>query len=205
MSESVIIPCGDIRLEGVIRRRSPHKAAVVAHPHPLYGGSMNNNVVAAAARALNQAGWTSLCFNFRGIGASTGSYGDGVGEQDDIAACIDFLKMNGVEQTAVIGYSFGAWTAAFGWSKLKAYGVHPLVLIAPPAAFMSFENSPGDLEVGLMICGEFDDIAPPQLAEKIGRGLLRPVEPVIVADTDHFFGGKENRLIEMLDDYFKKL
>ena len=200
----IFIP-GEFQLEAVHHNLDPARAGLVAHPHPLYGGSMHNNVVAAAARALEDSGLSSLIFNFRGVGASAGVFDEGRGEQDDLASAARFLKDQGAERPLVIGYSFGAWTAAFAWPKLKALGVPPLILIAPPAAFMSFEGLSPDTEIGLIICGQYDDIAPPKLAEDLGRRLTNPIEPQIIPGTDHFFGGYEKELTARLSEHLKNI
>src|SRR4029079_3164155 len=95
LSGRVSIPVAHGRLEGILREAaSPVAAAVVCHPHPRGGGTMNNNVVYRAAKALIAGGVTALRFNFRGVGASTGSYGDGIGEEEDVRAAVDYLRMN---------------------------------------------------------------------------------------------------------------
>src|SRR5580765_8000174 len=92
-SGRVVIPVAHGQLEGILRApNSAVAAAVVCHPHPLAGGTMNNNVVYRAAKALVGGGVTTLRFNFRGVGASTGAYADGIGEEDDVRAAIGFLR-----------------------------------------------------------------------------------------------------------------
>src|SRR5689334_7375027 len=109
-SGRVQIPAAHGSLEGILREAtSAVAAAVVCHPHPRGGGTMNNNVVYRAAKALVAGGVTALRFNFRGVGASTGAYADGVGEEDDVRAAVDYLR----EQAPglpiwIAGFSFGA-------------------------------------------------------------------------------------------------
>src|SRR5204863_4887142 len=92
-SGRVTIPVAHGQLEGILREASPAvAAAVVCHPHPLGGGTMNNNVVYRAAKALVAGGVTTLRFNFRGVGASTGVHAHGVGEEEDARAALDFLR-----------------------------------------------------------------------------------------------------------------
>jgi alpha/beta superfamily hydrolase len=106
----VAIPVAHGQLEGIVREASSAvAAAVVCHPHPLAGGTMNNNVVYRAAKALVAAGVTALRFNFRGVGASTGSYGEGVGEEEDVRAAVDFLRAHAPGLPIwIAGFSFGA-------------------------------------------------------------------------------------------------
>lgn len=204
MEEKVFIPAGDIQLEAVLHAGDPARAGVTAHPHPLYGGNMHNNVVFAAIRALAQAGWTGLRFNFRGTGQSTGGHDQGQGEQEDVAAAASFLQQRGADRLVVVGYSFGAWVAAFAWPRLKKLGVLPLVLIAPPAAFVSFEGLPADTEIGLMICGEQDDIGPPRLADELAASLDRPPRTTVIPGASHMFGGRETELTRVLAEYLSE-
>jgi len=110
LSGRVSIPAGHGHLEGILREASSAvAAAVVCHPHPRGGGTMNNNVVYRAAKALVAGGVTALRFNFRGVGASTGSYDDGVGEEDDVRAALDFLRAHAPGLPIwIAGFSFGA-------------------------------------------------------------------------------------------------
>ena len=110
LSGRVSIPAGHGHLEGILREASSAvAAAVVCHPHPRGGGTMNNNVVYRAAKALVAGGVTALRFNFRGVGASTGSHDDGVGEEDDVRAALDFLRAHAPGLPIwIAGFSFGA-------------------------------------------------------------------------------------------------
>ena len=109
-SGRVVIPAAHGQLEGILRAPSSAvAAAVVCHPHPRGGGTMNNNVVYRAAKALVAGGVTALRFNFRGVGASTGSYGEGVGEEEDVRAAVDFLRAQAPGLAIwIAGFSFGA-------------------------------------------------------------------------------------------------
>jgi alpha/beta superfamily hydrolase len=205
MMNRITIPADDVVLEAVLSESNPALAGVVAHPHPLYGGSMHNNVVDAAARGLEKAGWTWLKFNFRGVGQSTGAHGDGIGEQADIAACAAYLKERGAEKVVVAGYSFGAHVAAFAWERLDALGVEPLILIAPPAAFMDFNGLSSTTRVGLMVCGQLDQIAPPDMAADIGMRLDIPVKPLILDGADHFLNGYEGQIADVIAEHLNGL
>jgi hypothetical protein len=196
-----MIDAGEVKLEGDYGPGSGVGAGLVLHPHPLYGGSMRNNVVDAVADGFLAAGLSVLRINFRGVGRSTGAYGDGVGERDDVAAAAGWLQEQGAGTIHVAGYSFGAHVAAFSWPKLTPLGVEPLMLIAPPAALMPFDGLDPSTAVGLIICGGRDDIGPPNLAESLGQGLERPVSPVVLDGADHFFGGFEDRLAALIRDH----
>jgi alpha/beta superfamily hydrolase len=109
-SGRIDVPVAHGHLEALLKENpAPFAAAVVCHPHPLYGGTMNNNVVFRVAKALSDAGASVLRFNFRGVGASTGQYADGVGEEEDARAALDFMEQRhpGVPLW-MAGFSFGA-------------------------------------------------------------------------------------------------
>ncbi|MEM1885714.1 MAG: hypothetical protein QXZ24_08960, partial [Candidatus Jordarchaeales archaeon] len=113
--ERVRIPSGTITLEGEIGK--PEKfngkiAAVICHPHPLFGGTMHNNVVSALFYTLPENGIVALRFNFRGVDGSQGEYENGIGEKEDVNSAINYLIKElspRLKEVAVIGYSFGAW------------------------------------------------------------------------------------------------
>lgn len=110
---AVEIPVSHGRLEGLLAKvEAPRAAAVVCHPHPLYGGSMHNPVTYRIAEALQRAGVTALRFNFRGVGGSSGEYDEGRGEVEDARAALDFLAQEepGMPLYAA-GFSFGSWVA----------------------------------------------------------------------------------------------
>src|SRR5262245_47291491 len=111
--ERVIIRTHDLRLEGMLAVSSGAIAAVViCHPHPQYGGDMDNSIVRLVADHLQQAGVATLRFNFRGVGDSEGRYGAGVGEADDARAAVALLRERArVSQVTLAGYSFGAMVA----------------------------------------------------------------------------------------------
>ena len=111
MEEEVSIPGPGITLEGRLSVGAAPGGAVITHPHPLFGGTMANNVVLTAVRALAARGMAALRFNFRGGGRSTGVYGGGVDEAEDVAAALAFLKSRTPGPHHVIGYSFGAAVA----------------------------------------------------------------------------------------------
>ena len=125
MEEAVSIPGPGITLEGRLSVGAAPGGAVITHPHPLFGGDMANNVVLTAVRALAARGMSALRFNFRGVGRSTGTYGGGIEEADDVAAALAFLKSRTPGPHYVVGYSFGAAVAGRALLKgLSADGAH---------------------------------------------------------------------------------
>src|ERR1051326_5967971 len=140
----VDIPAPHGRLEGLLRlpdeaAEPPRLAAVVCHPHPLFGGTMHNKTVFRLATALNEVGIPTLRFNFRGVGLSSGSYDEGRGEQDDIRSALDELEQRFPNVAlCVAGFSFGAWTGlAVGCAEAR---VRQLVGVGVPVASLPVDD-----------------------------------------------------------------
>lgn len=192
MEQIVTIPCGDIQLEGRLERSNAESGVIITHPHPLYGGDMQNPVVEAITRAYSNNGYSTLRFNFRGAGASGGDFDDGRGEQLDILACIDYLKSEGIEVKDLAGYSFGAWVLA----KLSPLpdGVKRMLMVAPPVAFMDFSGMKPLPPGTRIITGSVDDFAPPPEVGKWLAGQGASLGMAIIEGADHFFSGRLSEL-----------
>jgi len=135
----LFIPGPQGRLEIAMTERPPQAiVGVVCHPHPLYGGSMNNKVVTTIAKAWQEMGLATLRFNFRGVGGSDGSYGQGVGEVEDLEAVLRWLHVQKpLESVWLAGFSFGTFISA----KLAQQGLFPvnaLLSVAPPLQNFDF-------------------------------------------------------------------
>ena len=158
MEEQIYLQVGEVSLEARFIPGSAAAGVVITHPHPLYGGSMDNNVVWTAARAFGDRGWSTLRVNFRGVGQSTGVYGDGVAEVEDVAGAAAYLASRVSGPCFLAGYSFGAAVVARALhTGLKAAGA---VLIAPPVAFMDLAFLPETPGLNLMVAGDQDDLCP---------------------------------------------
>jgi len=162
--------------------------AVIAHPHPLFGGSMDNKVVQTLARAFVQAGWTALRFNFRGVGASAGQFDEGRGECDDMRAVIEQLAPSG--PLALAGFSFGAFVAVQTLVALWDSGrIEQAVLIGvassrfPVAALPTAAHSRT-----LVVHGELDDTVP--LASVLDWARPQALPVTVVPGAGHFFHGQ---------------
>lgn len=186
------IPCGDILLEGRLGRSSKEKGVVVVHPHPLYGGTMDNSVVETITRAYARRGYSTLRFNFRGVGASGGSHDGGRGEQSDIRAAVDFLRAAGIRATELAGYSFGTWVLA----KLSPLpkGVKRMLMVSPPVAFMDFSGIKPLMRDIRTITGSLDEFAPPRGVEKWLAACGAAGGMAVVQGADHFFSDCRRRL-----------
>ncbi|MFA5063919.1 MAG: CocE/NonD family hydrolase [Dehalococcoidia bacterium] len=206
--QQIVFPCGELKLEGLyysVEIREPAPAVVVCHPHPLYGGTMHNNVTYAIAEALIKSGIATLLFNFRGVGRSQGRYGHGLAEQEDVGAALDWLgsaKSVDGDRMGLAGYSFGAGVAfPVGCRDAR---VKAIALVSP-----YFESSPVSLLKGcfkpkLILGGSLDDMVPSGDVEAYGREAAEPKESEIVKGPDHFWGGYEGPMAEKVAGFFKE-
>lgn len=194
--------CGDLSLEGLLGGANGNRGVVIAHPHPLYGGDMHNNVVNAIRKAYHRKGYTTLRFNFRGVGASHGSYDDGIGEQDDIEAAIDLLRRRGCKEIDLAGYSFGAWVIYKGLQRYKA--ARSIVMVSPPAAFLDFSPDGPEPRIGLVIIGSHDEIAPDSLVRELVNQWNPGADLKIIKGAEHFFWGREHEISEAIEQYLEK-
>lgn len=159
--------------------------AVVCHPHPLHGGTMNNKVVQTLARAFVQRGWRSVRFDFRGVGESEGHWDGGVGEVEDALAVVRAFRQPG-EPLALAGFSFGGYVASQVAARLAGQApAERLVLVGP--AVQNFAVAP--LPAGsLVVHGEVDEVVPLSAVLDWARPQVQPV--VVVPGTGHFFHGQ---------------
>ncbi len=203
MTDTVSIPGDGVTLEGRFLPGSAGPGVVITHPHPLFGGSMNNNVVWTAERAYHTRGFATLCFNFRGVNRSTGTYGNGEAETADVAAALDFLKGRSPGPHYLVGYSFGAFVA--GRALLQGLAVQGAVFIAPPIAFMDLSWLPMVPGLRLVVAGDRDELCPlPDLRQRWageGEAPVATPEIIVIPGTDHFFGGREEKLFQVLRDF----
>lgn len=198
MEENLIIPGPEVNLEGRFLGGGAAGAVLITHPHPLYGGSMDNNVVWTARQAFAARGCSTLRFNFRGVGRSTGAYGDGVAEAADVAAALAFLKERAGGPYWVVGYSFGA--AVVARALLAGLEAHGAVLISPPIAFMAMDFLPQVPRLQLIVSGDRDDLCPLEDLRASLSALPSPVEIAVIPGADHFYGGREDQLFQVLRD-----
>lgn len=200
----VTFPCGDLSLEGVVAIPEavfPCSAVVVCHPHPLYGGIMENNVVIAVCQALSSASIASLRFNFRSVGGSQGKHDNGVGEQDDVVAALSFLSsMGGVDQNriGICGYSFGAGVALE--VAVKNEQVKALALISPvlshPSPITSYARPK------LLLWGSQDLALPQADFKSFTDALPGPKQYEVIPGADHFWWGHEARVATRVAAFF---
>ncbi len=167
----------------------PHGTAVIAHPHPQFGGTMTNKVVQTIARACVQCGWRSVRFNFRGVGGSAGVYDEGRGELDDMLAVVA-QQAPGDAPLAVAGFSFGAFVASHAIAALHAQRtIARAVLVGTAASRFSVAPVPAELHPQtLVVHGELDDTVPLSSVMDWARPQALPV--TVVPGGEHFFHGQ---------------
>jgi hypothetical protein len=199
MTDTVTIPGRDVTLEGRFLPGTGGSGVVITHPHPRFGGSMSNNVVWTAERAYHTRGFATLCFNFRGVGRSTGTYGGGEAEVDDVAAALDFLGTRTPGPHYLVGYSFGAFVA--GRALLQGVEAEGAVLISPPVDFMEMAWLPQVPRLKLIVAGDRDEIGPWLDLQAMMAAVEPPVPIVVIKGADHFYGGREEELFKVLRDF----
>jgi len=146
-------------------------------------------------KAYARKGHATLRFNFRGVGKSTGTYDDGNGEQADISGAMDFLKQQGIKTVVLAGYSFGAWVIAQMKDKNAADAI---VLVSPPAAMMAFDEAASIPNLKLVVTGEQDEFAPPELVKKLATQWNPAAALKIIPGADHFFFSSAEKLAAIL-------
>jgi len=193
--KAITFKCQNLELEGLLYPGGP-KGVVVTHPHPLYGGSQDNAVVETVVRTFQDLDFTTLRFNFRGVGSSQGDYDNGSGEADDTRAALNYLTKIGSDKLYLAGYSFGAWVNAH--LSPQEIGETPLVMVSPPLAFMQFEDRLLLPNLKLVITGSHDEIAPAGLVRKQLASWNPSAGLEIIDGADHFYSGCLRNLAQTL-------
>jgi len=167
---------------------TPRGVAVIAHPHPLFGGTMDNKVVQTLARAFVQCGWTALRFNFRGVGASQGTHDNGLGESADLLEVVRQAAPEGA--LALAGFSFGSFVTVSALQALwPQRGIDRLVLVGTAAARFNVAALPADAhDRTLVVHGEQDDTVPLSAVMDWARPQSLPV--TVIPGGGHFFHGQ---------------
>ena len=190
-----------IDADGLVHAGQPggiRGAVVLAHPHTEYGGTMHTKVVFQAAKALSRIGCAVLRFNFRGAGASAGTFTDGPGEKEDFRAALDFMSARypGARVWAA-GMSFGAWIAMTAGAEDTR--VSMLLGIAPPLA-RDFDVVLTSPKAKFFIQGERDEICPLKEMRAFYARCAEPKELVVVDGADHLFDGKVSDVADAIEE-----
>jgi len=174
-------------------------AVVFAHPHTKYGGTMHTKVVYQAAKALSRIGCAVLRFNFRGAGASRGSFSDGPGEIDDFRAALDFMhaRYPGAPLWAG-GMSFGAYIALTTGADDPR--VSTLIGIAVPVSRYDLVGVERSTKPKFFIHGEFDELCPLKAMREFYARCAEPKELVVIDAANHLFDGKVSQVADAVED-----
>jgi alpha/beta superfamily hydrolase len=200
----IVIPGPEGRLEAIYNKGSETTSplCLVLHPHPRQGGTMNNKLVYNTYQAFKKSNFSTLRFNFRGVGKSLGTYDNGVGELTDAAAALDWLQTENpaARATWIAGFSFGAWLAL--QLLMRRPEISGFVAISPPASLYDFAFLAPCPASGLIIQGSEDKIVEEEsvseLVEKLNKQNNINVDYKKIIGADHFFA-------KNLDDIQKKI
>ena len=203
----VIFPGPEGRLEGRYHPQPIPDApiAIVLHPDPQFGGTMNNRVVYNLHYAFHKMGFTVLRFNFRGVGRSQGEYDQGIGELSDAASALDYLQaMNpNSKHCWVAGFSFGAW---IGMQLLmRRPEIKGFISIAPPANMYDFTFLAPCPSSGIIVDGEADEVVPTSAVQKLVDKLKTQKHITIdyerINSANHFFANEMDELMGKVEGY----
>jgi hypothetical protein len=177
------------RIEALCEVPSPAHAragaAVICHPHPLHGGTMHNKVVTMVERTLRELGLNTVRFNFRGVGASEGTFDDGNGELHDLLAVLEWVRTaRPHDDVWLAGFSFGSFVAA---KAVRHVPVKHLITIAPPVGKYPFDALPNPNCPWLIVQGEDDDVVSAPAVFDWVASMSEPPMLVRMPDTGHFF------------------
>jgi alpha/beta superfamily hydrolase len=180
----------------------PRGVALVAHPHPLYGGTMDNKVAQTLARTFVGLGYVAVRFNFRGVGASEGVHDEGRGEADDMAIVLEQMRARfpGLP-VALGGFSFGTFVASQLQHRLIAGGqpAERLVLVGSAAGKWAMPAVPAD---SILIHGELDDTIP--LSAVLDWARPQDIPVIVIPGADHFFHRKLGHIKNLVTQLWRR-
>jgi alpha/beta superfamily hydrolase len=206
-SFSIDGPAG--RLEALLNAGSPDAthAALVCHPHPLFGGTLHNKVVFHAMKALNNFGFPVLRFNFRGTGLSAGEHAHGVGEVEDVRAALNWLDSEFTLPIIFAGFSFGAAVglrAAYSDERVRAMIALGLPAVAVENRVYDFEFLRSSTKPKLFVSGSRDQFGPAGKLEALVATFADPKKLVRIEAGDHFFEGRLREMREAIETWVKE-
>lgn len=209
MVKEIILSGPEGRIEARFHKNEERDSpiAIILHPHPLHGGTMNNKVAYNAFHSLSELGFSVLRFNFRGVGKSDGVFDHGVGELVDAAAILDWLQLQcpGYSSCWVVGFSFGSWIAL--QLLMRRPEINGFIAISPPAASYDFNFLSPCPAQGIIIQGTADKIVKEETAyelyEKLAKQRNSNVEYVSINGANHFFDDQKEELSEAIKDYVR--
>jgi len=204
---SLKIPGKGVTLESILRQpeRKPIRGtAVLCHPHPVYGGTMNNRVIFRAGKAATAAGLAALRFNFRGVGASTGVFDEGDGEQQDVSSAVEWLygRFPGLPMV-LIGFSFGAWVGLR--VAVRDPRIVALVGLGLPLNHYDFDFLTENAKPALYMVGTADEFCPLDRMERFARRLPPQSDARWIQGAGHFFDSQIDQVQKLISDFLQDL
>lgn len=199
----IFFPCANIQIEGELQLpegNMPLPAVIICHPHPLFGGDMNNNVVMAICSELLKKYIAVLRFNFRGVGNSGGRYGDGIGEKDDVRAALDYLStLDAIDSSRIglAGYSFGGMVSAS--VAIEEARIKQLALVSPALHENGWKQIRDYTKPKIILVGDTDTVVP---FGPFQRFLGDKKQYRIIAGADHSWWGFEEELGDTIARFF---
>ncbi len=205
----VIINGSEGRIEGKYHHNpNPNSPmALVLHPHPLYGGNMNNKVVYSLYKAFIDHGFSVLRINFRGVGKSQGKYDGAVGELNDAASAMDWMQRYNMDATScwVAGYSFGAWVTM--QLLMRRPEIEGFIAISPPVNSFDFSFLAPCPSAGLVIQGDKDDVVPEDSVDNFVKrtqaGSSVDIEYLPISGATHYYAEHMDELRADVDEYLE--
>ena len=206
----VIISGQSGRLEGRYHQNPNHKApvALVLHPHPLHGGTMNNKITYALYKAFANNGFSVLRINFRGVGKSQGKFDNGIGELQDATVALNWLHNQNMDAPTfwVGGFSFGSWVAL--QLVMRRPDIEGYILSAPPATKYDFNFIVPCSASGLIVQGDKDEISKEAdsaaIVEKLALREEAEIGYQVISGADHFFRSHMDEFEAVIDSYIKE-
>jgi alpha/beta superfamily hydrolase len=206
---SLFLPGPAGRLESLLNAGSPDAthAALVCHPHPLYGGTLHNKVVFHAMKAFNSFGFPVLRFNFRSAGLSGGEHADGIGEVDDVRIALDWLDREFGLPLIFAGFSFGAAVglrAAYNDDRVRALIALGLPAVPVEDRVYDFEFLRDCIKPKLFVSGSRDKFGPLGKLEALVNPFAEPKKLIRIEAGDHFFEGRLREMREAIEMWVKE-
>lgn len=190
------MPLGSLDLPEA-QPRPPRAAVIIGHPHPLHGGTMHTKAVFQTAKAFCRLGCAVLRFNFRGVGTSEGTFGNGLGEVEDYWACLEFMasRFPGTPLWAA-GVSFGSWVALSAGADDER--VTTLIGLAMPTEMYDFSRAAQSDKPKYFVHGEHDEICPLKSMREFYAHAAEPKELAVIEASNHLFDGRLGEVGETL-------
>ena len=189
--------------------RANAPVALLLHPHPQHGGTMNNKVIFQLYRNFVSRKFSTLRFNFRGVGRSQGRFDNGQGELSDAASALDWMQSQNPNTTAcwIAGFSFGAWVAM--QLMMRRPEISGFISIAPPASQHDFSFLAPCPSSGMILHGNKDELVPQASVDKLAQKLQKQknikIDYRTVEGSDHFFNKHLKKLDQHVNDYLDKM